>query len=268
MKFGNRPTESVVFKRPSPPTGCDLRDLWADEATNTVKICTGHNPDVWEAIGGGGGATAWDEITGKPATFPPDAHNHDTVYYTEAEVDGFLAGKSATTHTHAQLHDRQHSVTAATDHTFPGGADADKYLAGDGTFKALPAGGGGEAFPVGSIFISVVATSPTVLLGYGVWTAFGAGRAMVGIDPLQTEFDTVKETGGAKTHTLTEAEMPSHTHVQGVNSATTGGLSGYTPDTSTNTRVNSGYATSATGGGGAHNNLQPYIVAYFWERTA
>jgi hypothetical protein len=38
---------------------------------------------------------------------------------------------------------------------------------------------------------------------------------------------------------------PGHSHVQGVNSATTGGLSGYTPDTSSNTRVNSGYSTSS-----------------------
>jgi hypothetical protein len=139
-----------------------------------------------------------------------------------------------------------------------------------------------QAFPVGAIFVSAVSTNPATLLGYGTWTAFGAGRTLVGIDAGQTEFDTAEETGGAKTHTLTESEMPSHTHVQnahshvqGVNSATTGGSSGYTPDTSTNTRVNSGYSTSDstavnqnTGGGAAHNNLQPYIVVYFWRRTS
>ena len=33
--------------------------------------------------------------------------------------------------------------------------------------------------------------------------------------------------------------------------------------------VNNATATNqATGGDGAHNNLQPYIVAYMWERTA
>lgn len=46
------------------------------------------------------------------------------------------------------------------------------------------------------------------------------------------------------THGVTVTD-PGHTHVQGVNSATTGGLSGYTPDTSSNTRVNSGYSTSS-----------------------
>jgi microcystin-dependent protein len=40
------------------------------------------------------------------------------------------------------------------------------------------------------------------------------GRVPVGFDSSQTEFDTLGETGGAKTHTLTTAEMPSHTHVQ------------------------------------------------------
>jgi len=40
------------------------------------------------------------------------------------------------------------------------------------------------------------------------------GRIPVGRDAGQTEFDVLGETGGAKTHTLTSAEMPSHTHTQ------------------------------------------------------
>ena len=40
------------------------------------------------------------------------------------------------------------------------------------------------------------------------------GRIPVGRDSTQTEFDAMGETGGAKTHTLTQAEMPIHTHTQ------------------------------------------------------
>jgi microcystin-dependent protein len=161
-------------------------------------------------------------------------------------------------------------------------------------------GDASAAWPIGSIFISAVDTNPSTLLGFGTWASFGAGRVLVGYDVTQTEFDALNQTGGTKTHTLTESEIPSHTHVQdahthavtdpghvhvqGVNSTATGGLSGYTADTSTNTRVNSGYSTSsattgitlgnatatnqATGGGGAHNNLQPYVTVMFWRRTA
>lgn len=164
-----------------------------------------------------------------------------------------------------------------------------------------PIGGGGAAFPVGSIFIAVVPTDPATLLGYGTWSAFGAGRVLVGLDAGQTEFDTVRETGGSKTHTLTTAEMPSHTHVQDAHGHTvtdpghthltqryptaTGGSSGFTIDTSmtgtladntlpvksntTGVTVDTATATNqSTGGGGAHNNLQPYIVVYMYERVA
>jgi microcystin-dependent protein len=91
---------------------------------------------------------------------------------------------------------------------------------------------------------------------------------LVGFDAGQAEFDTLLETGGAKTHTLTVNEMPAHTHTQSVNSTATGGLSGYTADTSTNNSVTSGYSTGSTGGGAAHNNLMPYLVVSMWRRTA
>lgn len=118
-------------------------------------------------------------------------------------------------------------------------------------------------WPVGSIFISVVSTNPGTLLGIGTWTAFGTGRALVGIDTGQTEFDTVEETGGAKTHTLSTSEIPSHTHTRTYSGAA-GGTTNQAPGGASAGTVNTG----ATGGGGAHNNLQPYIVVYMWKRTA
>lgn len=86
------------------------------------------------------------------------------------------------------------------------GTDGAQGVKGD-TGDVGPAGADGSplsvaaAWPVGSVFISVVATNPATLLGTGTWTAFAAGRMLVGLDAGQTEFDTVEETGGAKTHT-------------------------------------------------------------------
>ena len=54
------------------------------------------------------------------------------------------------------------------------------------------------------------------LLGFGTWTAFGTGRTIVGVDSSDTDFDAVRETGGSKTHTLTIAELPAHTHQLGL----------------------------------------------------
>ena len=139
----------------------------------------------------------------------------------------------------------------------------------DGTANiVLPAGG--EAFPVGSVFLSVVATNPGTLLGYGTWVAFGAGRMLVGLDSGDPSFDTVEETGGAKTHTLTTTEIPAHNHqTLRERSATTGGTTTLIARTSdTSSTVDTNVFTENTGSGGAHNNLPPYIVVYMWKRTA
>ena len=123
-------------------------------------------------------------------------------------------------------------------------------------------------YPIGAIYTSVVSTSPATLFGFGTWSAFGAGRVLVGIDAGQTEFDVVEETGGAKTHTLQTTEIPAHTHVINVPSSASGGTLKIALDTNASGAQDSGSVTGSTGGGGAHNNLQPYIVVYMWKRTA
>ena len=119
---------------------------------------------------------------------------------------------------------------------------------------------------VGSIFISAVETNPASLLGFGTWAAFAAGRTLVGIDATQTEFDTLEETGGEKTHTLTVAELAAHTHSIEAHVGDTAGA-GYVTDTSYPT-ISAYPNTGSAGSGSAHNNLQPYIVVYMWKRTA
>lgn len=130
--------------------------------------------------------------------------------------------------------------------------------------------GGSEAFPVGSIFLSAVSTDPATLLGYGTWSAIGAGRVLVGQDSGDSDFDTLGETGGAKTVTLTEAQIPAHTHAQRRHATSTGQLSGWTTavDASSSNPQDAGPVTGSTGGGGSHPNVQPYLVVKMWERTA
>ena len=124
------------------------------------------------------------------------------------------------------------------------------------------------SYPIGSIYTNATdATNPNALLGFGTWTAFGAGRVPVGIDAGQTEFDTAEETGGAKTHTLTAGEMPSHTHNWYLSNSGYNGHGGYADEGPSNS-ITEVKTTSSAGGDAAHNNLQPYIVVYMWKRTA
>lgn len=129
-------------------------------------------------------------------------------------------------------------------------------------------------YPVGSIYIETTGTNPNTTFGVGTWTAFGSGRVPVGYDSGDTDFDTAEETGGSKTHTLTSAEIP-EVEVAGINSGTTARLTtgGYTlPSAGSFNLVINGSSPAdelrVNGGGGAHNNVQPYIVVHMWKRTA
>lgn len=72
--------------------------------------------------------------------------------------------------------------------------------------------------------------------------------------------DTFGAAGGAETHTLTEAQIPAHNHQEAVASAA-GGATGITGTAGLNTgSTGVGQVTGNTGGGGAHNNVQPTII--------
>ena len=65
-----------------------------------------------------------------------------------------------------------------------------------------------KAYPVGAIYCSTVSTNPTELFGFGTWEYIEQGRVLLS----QGNKYNAGTTGGAETHTLTVAEMPSHKH--------------------------------------------------------
>jgi len=123
-------------------------------------------------------------------------------------------------------------------------------------------------YPVGSIYFNAqVATNPNTLLGFGTWAAYGAGRVPVGKAASGT-FDTLNETMGAETHTLSVAEIPSHTHdVTWPRRNNSGGGGPTSPCTSAGDGGPLTQTSQSRGDGGAHNNIQPSIVVYMWKRT-
>lgn len=147
------------------------------------------------------------------------------------------------------------------------------------------------AYPVGSIYINAgVSTNPATLLGFGTWTAFGAGKVLVGLDSADALFDTLEETGGSKdaiavthNHTATSTVTdPGHDHVitsGEVNTRTnpyfnwtgTGGasvgVSGAGVDSNT-TGITVATTVADGGSSGTNANVQPFIVVKMWKRTA
>lgn len=101
----------------------------------------------------------------------------------------------------------------------------------------------------------------------------GRGRSLVGLDPAQSEFHSIGKAGGAKTHKLTQAEMPPHVHEQNAVSSGLPGPVNVWPDWNNGTAAGKfrvfpqGANTESTGGNGSHNNLSPYSVTNFIIKT-
>ena len=150
---------------------------------------------------------------------------------------------------------------------------------GVGTMANLAIEIGKLLYPVGSLYYnSSVTTNPATLLGFGTWTAFGAGRVPVGYNASNALFDTLEETGGSAdaivvshTHTATSTDS-GHTHTQlwssGGFGATTSGGGRINNDGNTGTGfANITTTIASAGSSGTNANYQPYITVAIWKRT-
>jgi microcystin-dependent protein len=121
-------------------------------------------------------------------------------------------------------------------------------------------------YPIGSIYMSVIITNPSILFG-GTWERI-KGKCIVGVDEGDNDFGLPSLTGGEKTHTLTVQELPSHNHnILKPRWTTQAGANAVFG--SNGEGLGSQYDDRGNQGGDqAHNNLQPYYTAYIWRRTA
>lgn len=105
-------------------------------------------------------------------------------------------------------------------------------------------------------------------------------RVPVGVDVTQTEFSSLGKTGGEKTHVLLTSEMPSHDHhVPGLNINNPGGAFTINDNSGDylamadnaipgiNGTIVTYKASNTSGGGSAHNILQPYRAMNFIIKT-
>ena len=134
-----------------------------------------------------------------------------------------------------------------------------------------------KIFPVGAVYITYDKKNPGTFLG-GTWEQFGQGRTLVGEgtgnDGSTSMSFTTKSTGGEYKHKLSIDEMPSHNHRVPDQADDNSSFKTYDwgdPMLLGTKRAtkNKGYWWSITewkGGNKHHDNVQPYVVTYFWRR--
>lgn len=222
-------------------TAANARSNLGITPANIGAAASSHTHNYAGASSAGGAATTALACTGNAATA--------TKLATARTVRTNLASTSAVSF------DGAANIAPGVTGTLP--------VANGGTGVTSNAAIGLKAYPVGAVYISYVNTSPASLFG-GTWAQL-TGRFLRMANDVNT--------GGSDTHTLSVAQMPSHTHAP--KTGTSDNFAVY-KSSGTVGVVESPYyyttwggtVTAATGGGGAHNNMPAYQDLYAWRRTA
>lgn len=124
---------------------------------------------------------------------------------------------------------------------------------------------GNIMYPVGSIYMSVNGTDPSVWFG-GTWERL-KDTFLLGSGDIYT----AGQTGGEAKHTLTQDELPEHKHsavYTNNTSANHSSVSSWGLMWSYGSTENSSHVVTATGSGQAHNNMPPFRTVNMWKRVA
>ena len=120
-------------------------------------------------------------------------------------------------------------------------------------------------YPVGSIYISTNSNfNPNTTWG-GTWRKTAEGRCLIGANDTYP----LGSTGGEATHLLTQNEMPKHSHStvnKYILANDTDGGKVYFKSGTDSSVTQSSRNTDEIGGNLPHNNMQPYLAVYIWER--
>ena len=144
---------------------------------NDVKLKVGDGVTPWKTLpfisGGGGGSTVnvnWNDILGKPSTFTPSEHNHNDLYYTEAEIDTKLGNKQNALNTN-QLNAVNSGITSAKVTQYDNYASNKQDMISDLETIRDGASKGATALQEHQD-ISGKADKATTLAGYGIENAY------------------------------------------------------------------------------------------------
>lgn len=123
-------------------------------------------------------------------------------------------------------------------------AETEATVVAPGTF-----GGISGAWPIGSIFFSALSTDPATLLGFGTWSAIGAGKMLLGVDgthSLGSTGGSNTPSGTVSTPTFTGDALSSHTHTFTGNAVSSDAVSAGTPAGSVSAPTFTGTSSQAT----------------------
>ena len=283
----------------------------------TSENATQHeiNLAIDNKINTGGGSVDWSDIENKPSDYPPSTHNHDDRYYTETEIDTALNTKQATlvSGTNIKTVNNQSLLgsgniviqgggTGVDIATSWGNPTSDSKVPSEKLVKDSLDGKANSShthtsnqvtdlidtiYPVGSIYMSVSNTSPSILFG-GTWeqikdkfllssgdtynngaTGGSANAVVVSHNHTQNAHQHGTDYNNYAFVVTEKTDGSSNKRVTAVSSGST-----YVP-TDTSARFHNYSKTNAQtptinsqGESGTGKNMPPYLAVNVWKRTA